>query len=63
MESEQRPAPADPDQVEQLTELVRRARAQGVQTGIRDDEVQDLDEAGAAELIEQLRRRLGEISG
>jgi hypothetical protein len=36
-------------------------RASAIHTGIRDDELQDLDRVAAGELIEQLRRRLGEL--
>jgi hypothetical protein len=61
MNHDETPIPADPEQIEILEALVQRARARGIGTGIRNDEIADLDQAQAADLIEQLRRRLGEI--
>lgn len=52
---------ADPQQIEEIERLIARARATGVRTGLRNDELQDLSEREAAELIEQLRERLGEL--
>lgn len=54
------PQAATPEQIEELDRLVARARALGIRTGVRSDEIQDLTEADAADLIEQLRERLGE---
>lgn len=54
------PPAATPEQIEELDRLVARARALGIRTGVRSDEIQDLTEADAADLIEQLRERLGE---
>lgn len=62
MERDEGSAQADQEQIELLESLVARAREQGIRTGIRDDEMEDLDQAQAAELIEQLRVRLGEAS-
>lgn len=63
MSIEDKPAPAEQEQIELLEKLVARARAKGIHTGIRDDELQDLSEDQAAELIEQLSSRLGETRG
>jgi hypothetical protein len=46
-----------------LEGLVRRARALGISTGVRDEELKDLDRDAAADLIEQLQLRLGETAG
>jgi hypothetical protein len=54
------PLPATPEQIEELERLIARARAAGVRTGIRSDEIQDLTVSNAADLIEQLRERLGD---
>lgn len=62
MNTNERAAPASEEQVEQLEDLVRRARARGIGTGVRNDEIPDLDQLEASELIEQLRRRLGETT-
>jgi hypothetical protein len=51
------------EQIQVLEELISRARERGVHTGIRNDELEDLSQSEAAELIEQLRRRLGEARG
>ncbi|TVQ34503.1 MAG: hypothetical protein EA376_00085 [Phycisphaeraceae bacterium] len=54
---------AGPEQIELLASLIDQARAKGVRTGVRNDELEDLDEAQASELIEQLQIRLGQASG
>jgi len=54
---------ADPEQIELLVSLIDQARAKGVRTGVRNDELEDLDQAQAADLIEQLQLRLGQASG
>jgi hypothetical protein len=56
-------APPDRETVELLEELVARARARGIRTGIRNDEIPDLEQEEARDLIEQLQRRLGEAGG
>jgi hypothetical protein len=61
MQSDEDNATADPEQIEILEGLIARMRASAIHTGIRDDELQDLDRVAAGELIEQLRRRLGEL--
>lgn len=61
--SDERTAEAQREQVEILEDLVRRARAKGIHTGIRNDEIQDLTQVQAAELIEQLRQTLGDARG
>jgi hypothetical protein len=61
--SDDRLTSAPEDQIELLTQLVERARARGIRTGVPNDEIKDLDQDGAAELIEQLQRRLGEAKG
>lgn len=53
----------DEDQLTLLTDLVGRARARGIHTGVRTDELHDLNQEDARDLIEQLQRRLGEVSG
>jgi uncharacterized protein (DUF849 family) len=60
MHPDDEPTPAAPEQLEVLEELIARARAKGLHTGVRDDELQDLDADAAAELIEQLRQGLGD---
>ena len=60
MQPEDDPTPAAPEQIEVLEDLIARARTNGLHTGVRDDELQDLDADEAAELIEQLRQELGD---
>ena len=55
--------PAGEEQIELLEDLIKRARARGIRTGIRNDELEDLGQVQAAELIEQLQLRLGEAKG
>jgi hypothetical protein len=63
MQADRNTTPADQKQIELLEELVGRARTEGIRTGIRNDEIEDLTQAEAAELIEQLQRRLGVSRG
>jgi hypothetical protein len=63
MNPDDRAASATEEQMKLLDQLVRQARAKGVRTGVRDDELQDLDQEQAAELIDQLQRRLGHTRG
>jgi hypothetical protein len=63
MEADDRPDQADDAQLELLESLIARARAQGIRTGARSEELHELDRDSATELIEQLQRRLGDISG
>lgn len=55
--------PADAEQIAMLEDLLKRARDKGIKTGVHNDELEDMDHAAAADLIDQLRRRLGEERG